>query len=88
MKTSREGKTNDVLSHRGSSPVHQVAATNTNHIPGSITDMYPVTLDGGKTIIFISDKNKESETRQNYQLRREQKLAKLGKKFKESVVEP
>ena len=48
---------------------------NRNKIPdskllsGSITDKYPVILDGGKTIIFISDKSKEAETKQKYESR-------------------
>jgi hypothetical protein len=39
-------------------------------LTGSTTGKYPVILDGGKTIIFISDKSKESETRQKYELRK------------------
>jgi len=43
------------------------------HIPklltGSTMDKYPVVMDNGKTIIFISDKSKENETRLKYQMR-------------------
>jgi len=38
-------------------------------LTGSTTDKFPVILDGGRTIIFISDKSKEAETRTNYALR-------------------
>jgi len=31
--------------------------------------MYPVILDGGRTIIYTSDKSKESEIRSRYALR-------------------
>jgi Tol biopolymer transport system component len=44
----------------------------TKHIKlltGSTTDKYPVVLDNGKTIIFISDRSKEAETRLKYQMR-------------------
>jgi len=39
-------------------------------LTGSTADLFPVILDGGKTIIFISDKSKEAETRQRYGLRK------------------
>lgn len=38
-------------------------------LTGSTADKYPITLDGGRTIIFISDKSKESEIRERYELR-------------------
>jgi hypothetical protein len=41
---------------------------------GSLAGKFPVILDGGKTTIFISDKSKESETRERYQLRKDNKL--------------
>jgi len=39
-------------------------------LTGSITDKFPVILDGGRTIIFISDKSREAEVRERYELRR------------------
>jgi hypothetical protein len=36
---------------------------------GSIIGKYPISLDGGRTTIFISDKSKESEIRERYELR-------------------
>lgn len=36
---------------------------------GSIKDKFPIFLDGGKTIIFIADKNKEKETIERYKRR-------------------
>jgi hypothetical protein len=33
---------------------------------GSTAGKYPISLDGGKTIIFISDKSKEPEARLRY----------------------
>jgi hypothetical protein len=33
---------------------------------GSLKGKYPVYLDGGKTVIFISDKSKEKETIERY----------------------
>jgi hypothetical protein len=34
---------------------------------GSISDKYPVVLNDGRTVIFISDKSKEAEIRQKYE---------------------
>ena len=36
---------------------------------GSTKDKFPVVLDGGKTIIFISDKSNEQETILRYKYR-------------------
>lgn len=48
----------------------------TKHNPklltGSTIDKFPVVLDGGKTIIFISDRSKEEETRLKYKMRGQQ----------------
>jgi hypothetical protein len=47
-----------------------------NNIPasklmhGSTSDKYPVVLDGGKTVIFISDRSQEAEIRFRYNSRR------------------
>jgi hypothetical protein len=35
---------------------------------GSIKEKYPVILNDGKTVIYISDKSKVEETRQKYEL--------------------
>jgi hypothetical protein len=37
---------------------------------GSTSKKYPVILDGGRTIIYISDKSKEAETRERYEQRK------------------
>jgi hypothetical protein len=36
---------------------------------GSVKGKYPIYLDGGKTVIFISDKSKEKETIERYNSR-------------------
>jgi hypothetical protein len=47
-------------------------AHTTKHISklltGSTADKYAVVMDNGKTIVFISDKSKENETRLKYQM--------------------
>jgi c-di-AMP phosphodiesterase-like protein len=42
-------------------------------IMGSINDKYPVVMDDGRTIIYISDKSKEAETRRKYELLKDKK---------------
>ncbi len=37
---------------------------------GSTTGMYAVILDGGRTIIYTSDKSKENEIREKYALKK------------------
>ena len=61
---------NEVLENRKHLSNYRIKAHSGKQLTGSIVDKYPVVLDGGKTIIFISDKSKESETRERYALRR------------------
>ncbi|MDP4188524.1 MAG: hypothetical protein Q8905_10780 [Bacteroidota bacterium] len=49
-------------------------------LTGSTIGKYPIILDGGRTVIFISDKSKESETREKYELRKDNKFNFLLKK--------
>jgi len=35
-------------------------------VPGSVTNRYPVVLDDGRTVIYITDPNKEREIRERY----------------------
>ncbi|HNY02253.1 MAG TPA: hypothetical protein PKG48_06690 [Bacteroidales bacterium] len=34
--------------------------------PGSVAERFPVVLDGGKTIVWITDRSKEREIRERY----------------------
>ena len=49
---------------------HKHKGSHSKPLTGTTSDKYPVVLDGGKTVIFISDKSKESETRLRYELHR------------------
>ncbi|MCX6282630.1 MAG: hypothetical protein NTW31_00090 [Bacteroidetes bacterium] len=49
---------------------------------GSLTGLFPIVLDGGRTTIFISDLAKEAETRERYNLRRDSRLNIFTKKPK------
>jgi hypothetical protein len=83
MKTIRILSTNDFVDNRLEISNHQGMIPKYDLSAGSVADKYPVTLDGGKTIIFISDKSKESETRQRYELRIANRFMKFVKKPKE-----
>jgi hypothetical protein len=51
-------------------------------LSGSITGKHPVVMNDGKTIIFISDKSKETETREKYELLMNNRFVCLYKKSK------
>jgi len=65
---------NDVLDNRMNLKNHQANVPLSKLTSGSIKDKYPVVLDGGRTIIFISDKSKEAETRKKFENRRKRSL--------------
>jgi len=47
---------------------------NTKLLNGSVAGLFPISLDGGRTTIFIADLSKEAEIRERYQLRRDSRL--------------
>ena len=51
-------------------------------LTGSLKGKHPVSLDGGRTIIFISDKSKEAETIKKYELRGNDRILSHYKKPK------
>jgi hypothetical protein len=70
MKRNPHTTTNDAFDNRMSLSNRQFRVPKPKLSTGSITGMYPVILDGGRTIIYISDKSKESEIRSKYALRK------------------
>ncbi len=67
------------LANNNSIDVRIALSNHQNLIPksklssGSVINKYPIILDGGKTILFISDQSKESEAREKYEMRRSSK---------------
>jgi c-di-AMP phosphodiesterase-like protein len=49
---------------------HSYKSSDSKLLTGSTIDKYPIILDGGRTIIYISDKSKEAEIRERYEMRR------------------
>jgi hypothetical protein len=70
----------DTLEYRMMLENNRLKIPDSKLLTGSTTDKYPVILDGGRTIIFISDKSKESETRRKYELRKDNKVLFYSKK--------
>jgi hypothetical protein len=60
----------DVLENRMNLSNHQTKVPHTKLLSGSVVNKYPVVLDGGKTILFITDKSKEAEIIRRYELRK------------------
>ncbi|MFZ4520293.1 MAG: hypothetical protein ACOYNC_01230 [Bacteroidales bacterium] len=80
MKTVRTITTNDAADNRLELGNQQIRIPRSKLLNGSVANKYPVTLDDGKTIIFISDRNKETETRQKYELQVASRFVKFVKK--------
>jgi hypothetical protein len=64
----------DTLEYRMMQERQRLKIPDSKLLTGSTKDKFPVILDGGRTTIFISDKSKESEARQKYELRRDNRL--------------
>jgi len=70
----------DTLEYRMMLEHNRLKIPDSKLLTGSTIGKYPVILDGGRTVIFISDKSKESETRQKYELRKDNKVLYNAKK--------
>ena len=62
---------NDKLDNRNSLALSRFKIPDEKLLMGSIKGKYPVILDDGKTIVYISDESKADETRLKYKLLRE-----------------
>ena len=58
----------DAMDNRMEISNHQVTVPKAKLSSGSVVEKYPVMLDDGRTIVFISDKSRESEIRLRYAL--------------------
>ena len=75
MKNIQQSKKGDAIDNRMDiTNRHKDLVPKSKLLAGSVTNKYPITLDGGRTTIFISDKSKESETRKNYELRKDNRV--------------
>jgi hypothetical protein len=60
----------DVIDNRLNLSNHKNNIPASKMMRGSTSDKFPVVLDGGKTIIFITDRTQEAEIRYRYNMRR------------------
>ena len=74
MKNSRTVTKNDLLDVRVELSNYRYSIPESKLLSGSLNNKYPIILDGGKTIIFISDHSKEPEARQKYEMRKISKV--------------
>ena len=61
---------NDTLEKRMNHEHQRGKVPQAKLMTGSTVKKYPVILDGGKTIIYITDKSKEAETIEKYESRK------------------
>jgi hypothetical protein len=80
MKINRNINVKDIIDNRLEMSNQQLVVPRSKLLSGSLAGKYPVAFDDGKTIIFISDKSKESETRQRYELQAASRFTKFAKK--------
>ena len=69
MKNSHHVAVTDNIDNRMELSNHKVAIPRSKLLSGSLEHKYPIILDDGKTVIFISDKSKEAEARKKYEQR-------------------
>jgi len=62
---------NDKIDNRNSLAINRYKIPDDKLLMGSTKGKYPVVLDDGRTVIYISDESKADETRLKYKLLRE-----------------
>jgi hypothetical protein len=72
----------DTLEYRMMMEHNRLKISDSRLLMGSLKGKFPISIDGGKTIIFIADLSKEAETRERYQSRMDNRLNIFVKKTK------
>lgn len=72
--TNKTKMKKDTLEYRMMQERNRLKIPDSKLLSGSLTGLYPVILDGGRTTIFITDQSKELETRERYELRHSNRL--------------
>jgi hypothetical protein len=88
MKNSRSVTKNDLLYVRAELSNYRHSIPRSKLSSGSVNNKYPIILDGGKTIIFISDLSKEVEARERYEMRKRGKSNSCFAKAGSSIPVP
>jgi hypothetical protein len=64
----------DKLDNRNSLALHRSKIPDDKLLMGSTKGKYPVVMDDGRTVVYISDESKADETRLKYQLLKESRF--------------
>ncbi|MEI8005378.1 MAG: hypothetical protein WCI48_04165 [Bacteroidota bacterium] len=72
----------DTLEYRMMQEHNRYKVPDSKFLSGSLVGKHPISLDGGRTTIFIADMSKEQETRDKYQQRKDNRLNVYSKKPK------
>jgi hypothetical protein len=70
MKNTQHIKPNYAFGHSMDQANQQGRVPKYKMLTGSVTGKYPVVLDDGRTIIYVTDKSREEEVRSKYALRK------------------
>jgi hypothetical protein len=70
MKNNRHIATIDAVDNRMEMSHHRIPVPVAKLSAGSVAEKYPVILDDGRTIVYITDKSREREVRLRYELRK------------------
>jgi hypothetical protein len=70
MKNIRHISTIDAMDNRMAMSNHQEVVPKSKLSSGSVANKYPVMLDDGRTIVYITDKSREREIRLRYGLQK------------------
>ncbi|MCK9422801.1 MAG: hypothetical protein M0Q38_09395 [Bacteroidales bacterium] len=69
MKNNQHIRKRDSHENKMEAPNYQGVVPKSKLSIGSVVNKYPVVLDDGRTIIYISDKKREAEIRLRYSAR-------------------
>jgi len=70
MRNFRHLTKNDSMDNRMEMSSHQIAVPKSKLLLGSVAGKYPILLDDGRTVVYISDKSREREIRLRYGLKK------------------
>ena len=70
MKATHNVSTNDIFDNRLSVSNHNRRVPKAKTATGSLTGKYPIILNDGRTIIYVTDKSREEEIRSKYALKK------------------
>jgi hypothetical protein len=70
MKNGQHTPIIDAIDNRMEISNHKVSVPRSKLLSGSVEEKYPVVLDDGRTVVYISDKSREREVRLRYALQK------------------